>query len=104
MRKYGNLQCAASIGLLLKLILMCVMPTASYACEIWGWCSFRSPAPSPSVKLLESSYLVMLKMLLGVRPSVATPILLAELGLQPLSHHWLKRMALLELVGVFASG
>eukprot|EP00884_Botryococcus_braunii_P022116 jgi/Botrbrau1/8589/Bobra.0380s0010.1 len=43
--------------------------------------------------LLESSYLVMLKMLLGVRPSVATPILLAELGLQPLAHHWLKRMA-----------
>jgi len=93
MRKYGNLQCAASIGLLLKLILMCVVPTASYACEIWGWRSFRSPAAAPSVQLLESSYLVMLKMLLGVRPSVATPILLAELGLQPLAHHWLKRMA-----------
>eukprot|EP00884_Botryococcus_braunii_P003919 jgi/Botrbrau1/13528/Bobra.0347s0012.1 len=93
MRKCGNLQCAASIGLLLKLVLMCAVPTASCACEIWGWRSFRSPATSPYVKLLESSYLVMLKLLLGVRPSVATPILLAELGVQPLSHHWLMHMA-----------
>eukprot|EP00884_Botryococcus_braunii_P019794 jgi/Botrbrau1/6499/Bobra.0034s0072.1 len=47
------------------------MPTASYACEFWGR-ALRSLASSPSPKLLKSTYLVMLKMLLVVRPSVAT--------------------------------
>ena len=91
MRQYGNLQCAASIGLLLKVILACVVPTASYGCEVWA-CR-RLPASVTSQQVLEADFLIILKMLVDARKTTATPIVFEELGVMPLPYHWLKRVA-----------
>ena len=91
MRQYGNLQCAASIGLLLKVILACVVPTASYGCEVWA-CR-RLPASVTSQQVLEADFLIILKMLVDARKTTATPIVFEELGFMPLPYHWLMRVA-----------
>ena len=91
MRQYGNLQCAPSVGLLLKVLLACVVPTASYACEIWACPSFATRHGSKHQ--LEADFLYMLKMLLGVRATTPTPVVLRELGVIPLNFQWLKRVA-----------
>ena len=90
-RRYHNLRSAPSVGLLLRLFLACVVPTASYACEVWGFRSFPGASHSFTAESLVTTYLSMLRQLAGVRQTVATPILLEELAVQPLRDIWLKR-------------
>jgi len=91
-RRYHHLRSAPSVGLLLRLFLACVVPTSSYACEVWGFRSFPPGPHTHSSGSLLTVYLTTLRHLAGVRKTVATSILLEELSVPPLEDTWLKRV------------
>lgn len=92
LHKYGNLRSATSISILLKVFLACVVPTASYACELWGWHKVPKSSSGITSATLEKAFLKMLRAIVGVRTTVKTDIFLTELGVRPLKYQWLKRM------------
>ena len=91
-RQYGRLQCLSSVGLLARIYMVCVPPTASYGCEVWGHYKLHS-ATAASREALAKSHLHILRQISGVRSSTAVSILLAEFGLMPLQDQWLLRAA-----------
>lgn len=58
------MQCAPSVGLLVKVIKACVVPTASSAREVWAFSSFLSG--SASQQALPPIFLALLCVLLEV--------------------------------------
>ena len=91
-RQYGRLQCLSSVGLLARIYMVCVPPTASYGCEVWGPYKLQS-ASAASREALAKSHLHILRQISGVRSSTAVSIPLAEFGLMPLPDQWLLRAA-----------
>ena len=87
-RQYGTLQCEKGIWLMLQLYGACVVPARSFACELWGvWplCGQHRKDRDH----LSTVYLGHLSRLSGIRRTVASPVLLEELGQQPLADMWL---------------
>ena len=91
-RQYGRLQCLSSVGLLFRIYMVCVPPTASHGCELWGHCKLQT-ATAASREALAKSHLHILRHISGVRSSIAVSILLAEFGLMCLPDQWLLRAA-----------
>ena len=86
-RQFGQLHCASSVWLLLKLYNACVPPTALYASEVWG--PYRLSAPTAHARdALGRSHLQILRQVSGVRSTVATAILLKELDVLPFQTQW----------------
>ena len=98
-RQYGRLQCLSSVGLLPRIYMVCVPPTASYGCEVWGHYKLQSAAAA-SREALAKSHLHILRQISGVRSSTAVLILLAEFGLMPIPDQWLLRAATFSKVGM----
>ena len=92
LRQYGNLRCGVSIGLLVKLLVTCVVPAGSYACELWCVQDGTKTDSGLARKDLETAFRTMIRMIVGAGKNVQQDILLAELGIQPIRNHWLKRM------------
>ena len=89
-RQYGKLSCASSVGLLLRLYDVCVPPTGSYGCEVWGCYTF--PAASAALRAsLAQQHLQTLKHILGVRSTVNTHTLWQEVPVKRLEVVWLQR-------------
>ena len=91
-RQYGRLQCLSSVGLLFRVFMMCVPPTASYGCKAWGHYKLTA-ATAASREALAKSHLHILRQISGVRSKSALSILLAEFGLMCLPDQWLLRAA-----------
>ena len=91
-RQYGRLQCPTSMGLLFRVYMICVPPTASYSCEVLGHYNLKA-ATAASCEALAKSHLHILRHISGVRSKSAVSILLAEFGLMCLPAQWLLRAA-----------
>ena len=91
-RQYGRLQCLSSVGLLFRIYMVCVPPTAPYGCEVWGHYKLQI-ATAASRQALAKSHLHILRQISGVGSSTAVSILLAEFGLMSLPGQWLLRAA-----------
>lgn len=89
-RQYGQLKCATSVALLLHLYDVCVPPTASYGCEVWGVRRLGGDLQKARAQL-ESAHVKMLRQIAGVRTSAPTAILFKELEMRPLVHVWWQR-------------
>ena len=88
-RQYGTLQCEKGVWLMLQLYGACEIPAGSFGCELWGVLlhgQFRKARDH-----LSTLYHGHLSSLSGVRRTMPTPILLEELGQQPLADMWLLR-------------
>ena len=86
-RQYGTLQCEKGVWLMLQLYGACVLPAGSFGCELWGVWLLRGQFRKTRAHL-STLYHGHLSNLSGVRRTVPTPILLEELGQQPLADMW----------------
>ncbi len=73
-----------SAGLLFRLYDACGLSTASYGCEVWGARSLPVGNSRRGRAALASSYLNILRDIVGVPTSVHAAILLKELDQRPL--------------------
>ena len=80
-----------SVGLLRHLWDACVLPTASYGCEVWGLRELPAGEYKKGRDALGTSHLRVLKELATAPTSVSTDMLLQELGQRPLFHAWWRR-------------
>lgn len=85
-RSYSGMQ-----KVLLRLFLACVVPTASSACEVWDLRSSPGESHFFTADTLINTYFSMLRQFANVSQTVAAPILLEELAVQPLRRIWQKR-------------
>ena len=92
LRQYGNLRSTVSIGLLLQLLLTCVIPAGSYACELWSVGYLPISAAGLGKKDLESELRTMLGKIVGVGKRISNDGLFKELGIHSITHQWLKRV------------
>lgn len=90
-KQYGNLRCASSLGLLLQLYDVCVPPTASYGCEVWGFRKLPGVDDRKAREQLQQAHVKILRQIAGARATVATAILFRELGARPLVYAWWQR-------------
>ena len=79
-------------GPAVRVYMVCVPPTASYGCEVWGHYKLTA-ATAASREALAKSHLHILRQISGVRSKTAVSILLAEFGLMCLPDQWLLREA-----------
>ena len=91
-RQYGTLQIEKGVWLMLQLYGACVLPAGSFGCELWGVWLLRGQF-CKTRDHLSTLYHGHLSNLSRVRRTVPTPILLEELGQQPLADMWLVRAA-----------
>ena len=91
-RQYGTLQCEKGVWLMLQLYGACVLPAGSFGCELWGVRPLRGQFRKTRDHL-STLYHGHLSNLSGLRRTVPTPILLEELGQQPMADMWLVRAA-----------
>ena len=94
LRNYGRLDCDRNIWLQLQMFRACVLPVSLFASEWWGMYQLRGVARQ-SREQLAQQYLSQIKALAGLRISVATSIVWAELQQLPLQYLWLFRAATL---------
>ena len=87
-RQYGRLQCATSPWLLLQLVKACVFSVACVGAEIWGVLPLTGAAARSRARLA-SAHVSHLRRVAGLRRSIASDIVLAELGCPPLPDIWL---------------
>ena len=67
-----------------------VVPVLNYGCELWGpYALARKTVAEGLGGEVELWHRSVLRQMLGVRSTVATPILMSELGRQPISMSWL---------------
>ena len=91
-QQYGKLHCASSVGLLMRLYDVCVPPTASYGCEVWGLRKLPGGMLQKAKGKLEQAHIKIMRQIAGARTTVATAILFRELDARPLSYAWWRRV------------
>ena len=87
-RRFVAVQCARSPWLLLQLVRACVSPVACVGSEVWGVLRLTGAA-ALSRSRLASTHVSHLRSVAGLRRSIASDIVLAELGCSPLTDLWL---------------
>ena len=78
---------------ILQLYQACIVPARHFACHAWGPQDSVLPYEGQARGALAAVHLQQLKELVGHRPSVPTPILLAELPRSSMPDVWLLRAA-----------
>jgi hypothetical protein len=99
--RYKNLNCSRGVWLLLHLYRACVLPVSLFGSEVWGVYPLRGPAKKFRDRLA-TLHLSLLKSIAGVRRTVATPIILAELRMESAPDLWL--LNAVRLWNALASG
>ena len=82
------------VGLLFRVHMICVPPTASYDCEMWGRYKLTA-AIAASRQALAKSHLHILRQISGDKSKTAVSVLLAKIDLMCLPDQWLLRAATL---------
>ena len=77
-RHNGRLQCLSSVGLLFRIYMVCVPPTTSYGCEVWGHYKLTA-ATATSRGALAKSQLHIVRQISGVRSKIAVSIILGRI-------------------------
>jgi hypothetical protein len=89
-RQYGRLECTEHVWLFLQLVRACVLPVACVGAEIWGVLPL-SRVDARARARLASTHISQLRLCAGLRRSVASDIVLTELGVEPLPDLWILR-------------